>query len=144
MALSPTEKLTVLQPHIQLGDPHEWTDARNRLSIRFAIYESLVRYGEQGLYRPALAQSWTLENDARTWTFNLRTGVSFHNGDTLKAQDVVATLERARDPEMAGELGTKGLCQSYLEGATIEAVSEHTVRLIDRIDDALGIYIATD
>ncbi len=130
MALSPTEKLTVLQPHIQLGDPHEWTDARNRLSIRFAIYESLVRYGDQGLYRPALAQSWTLEDDARTWTFNLRTGVSFHNGDTLKAQDVVATLERARDPEMAGELGTKGLCQSYLEGATIEAVSEHTVRLI--------------
>ena len=130
MALLPTEKLTVLQSYVQLGDPHVWTDARNRLSIRFAIYESLVRYGEHGLYRPALAQSWALEDNARTWTFNLRSDVTFHNGDALRAQDVVATLERARDPEMAGELGTKGLCQSYLEGATIEASGEHTVRLV--------------
>ena len=130
MAPQPTKKLTVLQSYVQWGDPHVWSDARNRLSIRFAIYESLVRYGERGLYRPALAQSWTLEDDARTWTFNLRTDVTFHNRDALRAQDVVATLERARDPEMAGELGTKGLCQSYLEGATIEAVGEHTVRLV--------------
>jgi len=131
MTLLPTEKLTVLQSYVQLSDPHVWSDARNRLSIRFAVYESLVRYDERGgRYRPALAQSWTLEGDARTWTFNLRTDVSFHNGDTLNAQDVIATLERARDPGMAGELGTQGLYQSYLGGATIEVLDEHTVRMV--------------
>lgn len=143
MTLRPTEKLTVLQSYVQLGDPHLWSDARNRLSIRFAIYESLVGYGERGLYRPALAQSWTLEDDAQTWIFNLRTDVIFHNGDRLKAQDVVATLERARDPEMAGELGTRGLCQSYLEGATIEALGEYTMRVVtpEAMADLLDLLV---
>ena len=127
----PVKELTMLQSYTQLGDPHVWSDARNRLSVRFAIYESLVRYDERGgMYRPALAQSWTLEGDARTWTFNLRTDVPFHNGNTLNAQDVIATLERARDPGMAGELGTQGLYQSYLGDATIEALDEHTVRMV--------------
>ena len=130
MALQPVKELTVLQSYVQLGDPHVWSDARNRLNIRFAAYESLVSYDERGMYRPALTQSWTLEDDARAWTFNLRTDVSFHNGDTLKAWDVVATLERARDPGMAGELGTQGLYQSYLGSAAIEPLDEHTVRVV--------------
>ena len=95
MMLTPLTELTVLQPYVWLGDPHMWTDAKSRLSIRFAMYESLVRYGERGGYGPALAQAWRLEADARTWTFNLRDDVLFHNGDTLKAGDVVATLGRA-------------------------------------------------
>ena len=125
-----TEELVVLQPSIQLLDPHVWTDDRSRLSIRFSIHEPLVRYGQHGLHRPILAQSWTVTNDARTWIIRLRPDVIFHSGETLRAQDVVASLERARDPEMAGELGTKGLLQTYLEGAIIEALDERTVRLI--------------
>ena len=130
MMLTPLTELTVLQPYVWLGDPHMWTDAKSRLSIRFAMYESLVRYGERGDYGPALAQAWRLEADARTWTFNLRDDVLFHNGDTLKAGDVVATLGRACDPEMVGELGTKGLYNSYLGGAVFEALDDRTVRVV--------------
>ena len=130
MRLQPTKEFTVLQSRVRLSDPHVWSDDRNHLSIRWAIYEPLVHYDQGGKYRPGLAESWTLEDDARTWTFRLRDSVTFHNGDMLTAQDVVASLNRARDPEMAGELGTSGLYQSYLGESEIEALDECIVRIV--------------
>ncbi|RMF87390.1 MAG: peptide ABC transporter substrate-binding protein, partial [Nitrospinota bacterium] len=122
--------LTVFQPHVRFGDPHVCSDDRHRLSLHHALYESLVCRDRQGTYRPALAQSWTLQEDARTWTFSLRTPLPFHNGDSLQAQDVIASLERARDPALGGELGTQGVYQSYLEGARFTALDAHTVRIV--------------
>jgi len=92
MALVPTRKLTVLQSQVRLGDPHVSSDDKNSLSIIFSMYESLVSRDGSGGHRPALAESWTLEDDACAWTFTLRTPVYFHNGSTLEAQDVVAEL----------------------------------------------------
>ena len=130
MILLPTKKLTVLHSQVRLGDPHVSSDDKNSLSIIFAMYEALVCRDGSGGYLPALAESWMLEDDACSWTFNLRGPVAFHNGDTLEAQDVVASLERVRDPAMGGELGSHGVYQSYLEGAVIKAVDEHTVRIV--------------
>jgi peptide/nickel transport system substrate-binding protein len=42
---------------------------------------------------PELAESWTSTPDARVWTFKLRQGVTFHNGKTLTADDVVASIQ---------------------------------------------------
>jgi peptide/nickel transport system substrate-binding protein len=106
------------------------SDDRSRLSILFSMYESLVRRDRSGSYSPALAESWTLESDARTWTFRLRPDVSFHNGDILEGGDIVETLERVRDPEMGGELGTQGVYSSYLDGAEIAVLDRHTVRIV--------------
>ena len=61
------KKLTVLQPRAYVGDPHVMSDDRSRLSIQFSMYESLVRRDLSGNYCPTLAESWTLETDARTW-----------------------------------------------------------------------------
>jgi peptide/nickel transport system substrate-binding protein len=130
MTLLPTKRLTVLQPQVRLGDPHVSSDDRNSLSIIFAMYEALVCRDGGGGYLPALAESWTLEDDACTWTFNLRWPVTFHNGDTLEAQDVVATLERVCNPTMGGELGSQGVYGSYLEGAVIKALDDRTVRIV--------------
>lgn len=130
MALVPTRKLTVLQSQVRLGDPHVSSDDKNSLSIIFSMYESLVSRDGSGGHRPALAESWTLEDDACAWTFTLRTPVYFHNGSTLEAQDVVASLERVCDPAMGGELGSQGVYRSYLEGAVIKALDEHTVSIV--------------
>jgi len=130
MTLLPIPKLTVLQSQVRLGDPHVSSDDRNSLSIIFAMYEALVCRDGRGGYLPALAESWTLEDDACTWTFNLRDPVAFHNGDTLEARDVVANLERVCDPDIGGELGSQGVYRSYLEGADIKAVDERTVRIV--------------
>ena len=131
MRVLPGAGISILQSDARLIDPHIWTDAPDRLSIRFVVYESLVRYEEErGTYHPALARRWSLDSNAGTWTFELRSDVLFHNGDRLDAEDVVVSLDRARDPNMAGELGTQGLYQRYLGDAAIEALSRHRVRIV--------------
>ena len=122
--------LTIVQPVIQLGDPHIWTDVRDRLNLRAAVYECLVRRGRSGGFLPALAASWSVEGDARTWTFSLRTDVVYHDGSRLGARDIVSTLERVCDPDLEGEYGTEGLYHAYLGGTVAEAVDDHTVRLV--------------
>lgn len=46
-----------------------------------------------------LATDWKVSDDGLTWTFNLREGVKFHNGDPFTADDVLFTVARSRDPE---------------------------------------------
>jgi len=52
---------------------------------------------EHGL-QPSLAVSWSGNDDATEWTFKLRSGVKFHDGQVLSAKDVVATFERLVNP----------------------------------------------
>ncbi len=121
---------TILQPSCPISDPHMWTDGRDRLSLRYAVYESLIRYGPDGGYQPSLAAAWSVEEDAATWTFEIYEGVRFHNGAPLTAQAVVSSLDRARGPGLPGELGTTGLYRSYLGDAEVQALDEHRVRVV--------------
>jgi len=143
MNLLPADELTVLQSNVQINDPHLCSDSTTSLNIKAAIYETLVCRDEDGDFRPALAESWKVEEDARTWTFNLRNQVSFHNGDKLKAQDVVASLERICDPSIGGAMGTQGVYSSYIIDANIKALDEHTVCIVTRepTTDLLDILV---
>lgn len=136
-------ELRILQPSAVLLDPHVWTDDKDRLSIRYAIYEALVSLDKEGHYQPALAEAWNLADDAQTWSFRIRSGVRFHNGDELNAHLVVAALDRARGPGVAGELGTSGLYRSYLGNATVQAVDDHTVLIVttEPMADLLDLLI---
>jgi len=49
--------------------------------------------------KPVLAESWTHNADGSVWTFKLRSGVKFHSGATLKAEDVIASIDRLCDPK---------------------------------------------
>jgi peptide/nickel transport system substrate-binding protein len=51
--------------------------------------------------KPSLAVSWSPNADSSVWTFKLRSGVKFHTGGTLKADDVIATVDRLADPQNA-------------------------------------------
>jgi peptide/nickel transport system substrate-binding protein len=48
-------------------------------------------------FQPGLALDWTLGADMKTYTFTLRQGVTFHNGDPFTAEDVIYTINRVRD-----------------------------------------------
>lgn len=60
----------------------------------FYFFESLVAYDESFGIAPMLADSWEANDEATLYTFHLRDGVPFHNGDVMTAEDVVASFER--------------------------------------------------
>ena len=121
---------TVVQSSVALGDPHIVSDSVSRLNILFSVYEALVAADERGGYQPALAERWSVADDARTWTFTLRKGVTFHNGDPLRSADVVASIRRALDPAIGGSFGTQGVLATYLGSAEVRALDEFTVRIV--------------
>ena len=51
--------------------------------------------------KPALAESWSHNDDSSVWTFKLRPNVKFISGGTMKAEDVIATIDRLADPANA-------------------------------------------
>ena len=60
-----------------------------------AMYDSLVGFDvEKGGVGPGVAERWELSDDGLAWTFHLRKGQKFHNGDKLTAHDVKFSLER--------------------------------------------------
>ena len=57
-----------------------------------AVFDCLTEVGADGALKGELAESWEASADAKTWTFNLRQGVTFHNGKAFGADDVIASL----------------------------------------------------
>ena len=60
--------------------------------------EFLCVDGPDLVLRPVLAESWKPNDTGTVWTFTLRKGVKFHNGAEMKADDVVASIDRLADP----------------------------------------------
>ena len=81
-------------------DPHV-TNATATRNMLENTYDTLVMFNENLEIIPGLAESWEASDDGLVWTFNLRDGVTFHNGDALKASDVVFSINRIKDPEIA-------------------------------------------
>ncbi|GAA1979754.1 ABC transporter substrate-binding protein [Catenulispora subtropica] len=64
------------------------------------VCESLLRWNPDLTTSPGLATAWQ-NPDSKTWVFTIRDGVRFHDGTTLTADDVVASLSRNMDPDAA-------------------------------------------
>ena len=73
------------------GNPHDYSSSFVLLDL---LYEPLVRYDANGDIQPALAESWEISDDGLTWTFNLRRGVTFHDGTAFNAEAVKWNMER--------------------------------------------------
>ncbi|MEM7134786.1 MAG: ABC transporter substrate-binding protein [Chloroflexota bacterium] len=93
--------------------------------LTLLTFETLVEFNEDMEIVPLLAESWEVSEDGRTWTFNLRQGVTFHDGTPFNAEAVKATWERFLDPEV-GAKDTRRL-EPILE--SLEVVDEHTLNL---------------
>jgi peptide/nickel transport system substrate-binding protein len=63
------------------------------------IWDTLTRVDYDLQVQPLLAESWTVAEDGRTWTFKLRGGVKHHHGTPFTAADVVHTFRRILDPQ---------------------------------------------
>ena len=65
-------------------------------STHYAITNTLTEVDASGVLVPKLAESWDASADATQWTFKLRKGVEFHDGKTLDADDVIASINHHR------------------------------------------------
>jgi peptide/nickel transport system substrate-binding protein len=71
-------------------------------SIFFNIYEGLMRTETDGSFSPALAETCEVSDDLQTYTFTLREGVKFHNGNELTMDDVLYSIQKAIDSSITG------------------------------------------
>ncbi|MBC6407250.1 MAG: ABC transporter substrate-binding protein [Rhodobacteraceae bacterium] len=85
---------------MQLEPPHlDPTSAAAQAidSVVYAnVFEGLTRFERDGSVVPALARSWDISADGLTYTFHLHSGVRFHDGSAMDAEDVKFSLDRAR------------------------------------------------
>jgi len=112
-----------------------------------ALFDAPVRRGADGRFRPALAESWTVSDDAATWTFRLKPGLKFHDGDPLDAEAAAFSLRRMQRPEIGATLGAPAVWGQYLLGAEVEAVDARTLRIAlpaptaDLLDILVSCYV---
>ncbi|WP_233517235.1 ABC transporter substrate-binding protein [Pseudotabrizicola alkalilacus] len=115
-------------PEISTLDPHRASATADKGAVGW-LYNGLVRFppgsADPAALEPDLAKSWASSENGLEWTFTLRDGVKFH-GDwgVLTADDVVYSLERAKDPERSS------FAAAYDGLQTIEAVDARTVRIV--------------
>ncbi|MBM7634735.1 ABC transporter substrate-binding protein [Geomicrobium sediminis] len=113
-------------------DPYITTAVATR-DIARHIYEGLVTFDENYEIQPWLAESYDVSDDGTSYTFTLREDVSFHNGETMTSDDVVASMERW--------FTTAANAKEEFSDATISAVDEHTVLL--ELEEPSAVAITT-
>lgn len=93
------------------------------LDLTRLMFAGLLRYDDQLQLQPDMAESWSISEDKKTYTFVLRTDVYWHDNQPVTADDVVFTVRSIQDPALNSPL------QLSFQGVTVEALNEHTVRL---------------
>jgi peptide/nickel transport system substrate-binding protein len=92
-----TETLSVLRvvPHANLTllDP-TWTSIYITRNHGYMIYDTLFAMDVSGKPRPQMVDTWTTSQDGLTWTFRLRDGLKWHDGNVVTAEDCIASLRR--------------------------------------------------
>ena len=98
------------------------------------IMEGLVKVDRNGQFVPGLAASWDVSSDGKVYTFHLRKGVSFHNGEPFNAQAAKWNIERATAE------GTKNAHPEFFRViANIQTPDSNTLKLTLKDVDALFI-----
>ena len=86
MVLEPTGLDPTIAPAAAIGE-----------IVHYNVLEGLTKINVDGTVTPLLAESWTMDPDGKSYTFKLRKGVRYHDGEAFDASDVKFSFERARD-----------------------------------------------
>lgn len=89
----------------------------------YNIYETLTKINPDGSVMPLLAESWDVSPDLRTYTFRLRRGARFHNGEPFNAKAVQFSFDRAKSDKSTNK------DKSVFAQLTTEVIDDYTVRI---------------
>ena len=118
-------------------DPHKVVAAGTK-EILFNVYEGLLKPDCEGNLIPAVANDFSVSEDGLTYTFTIRDGVKFHNGNPVTAEDVKYSIEKS-----AGMTGETSLISAFSNITEVNIVDSSTVEIVlARADVDFPAYIA--
>ncbi|MGE4340965.1 MAG: ABC transporter substrate-binding protein, partial [Pigmentiphaga sp.] len=111
----------VPQADLKILDPI-WTTAFVTRDHGYMVYDTLFAIDGKGEVQPQMIESYTASPDAKTWTFQLRDGLAFHDGKPVTSADVIASLRRWGQRDGLGQ-------RLYAAMDTLEAVDGQSFRM---------------
>jgi peptide/nickel transport system substrate-binding protein len=94
---------------------------------QYNVYETLTKINSDGTVSPLLAEGWEVSPDLKTYTFKLRKGVKFQNGEPFNANAVKFSFERA-----GGEKSTNKDKRTFASMERVAAIDDTTVVIINK------------
>jgi peptide/nickel transport system substrate-binding protein len=101
------------------------------------VYETLVTQAQDGSIQPGLAESWTVSDDAKTYDFTIREGVTFSDGTPFTAQDAAFSIDYVKTA------WTVGVAKAMNAVASATAVSPTELRVVLSEPNALWLFKMT-
>jgi peptide/nickel transport system substrate-binding protein len=107
LAVSPAAADTVLRVKpsgdVKVLDPTIASDSIAR-NFGYMVYDTLFSVDDKLAVKPQMVDSWTTSPDGKLWTFKLRDGLAFSNGDPVTSADVIASLTRWSQADAMGQM----------------------------------------
>lgn len=117
LVMTVTAEIITLDPQVNAGG----TSAN---TVRQNMFEALARVTSDGSIEPVLATDWEVDETNTVWTFYLREGVIFHDGETFTASDVKATFDRFKSNDESTR------AYYYTNIVEVKIVDDYTVQFV--------------
>ncbi|WP_406857881.1 ABC transporter substrate-binding protein [Alsobacter sp. KACC 23698] len=121
----------------EIKSPHTYSWGGYDSNISRQVLEYLTFTDEKGVTHPYLFEKWTVSPDLKTWTFNVRKGVKWSNGQDFTADHVIWNLTRVLDPAVGSSM--IGLVKGYLlDDVTVDGKASTKIwapNAIEKVDD---------
>lgn len=112
-----SSKITIGIPQdIDSLDPHKAEGAGTR-EVLFNVFEGLVKPDENGNLNPAVASDYTISDDGKTYTFTLRDGIKFHNGNPVTVEDIKYSIDRSKPVSGMPKMPVQTVSSGSITGA---------------------------
>ena len=112
----------VMQSDLKIVDP-VWTTAYIVRNHGYLIYDTLFALDGKLEPRPQMVESWTVSDDQLTWTFKLREGLKWHDGQPVTTADVLPSIKRFTDKDtLGGLLGKQTQEMTAIDDRTFQIV----------------------
>ena len=119
-------------------DPAKLTDT-GAIIVSAAIMNRLIEIDEHRKPAPAVFESWEAKDKATRWVFNIRKGVTFHDGKTLDADDIIYSINLHR-----GEGSQSGAAENLTAIKEIKKLDANQIEIVLESGDADLDYVLSD